>query len=163
MTLVGRWALRLGYGVAIWLAFWGLLAAAGSDVNALLLGLAILTATVLVCVSTDLAPTATAADWQATYIAPARVATNDPRFSRLSRMLTEASNRITVADEVQRSLIAIVDYRLRHDHAVDRATQPDEARALLGPDLFNYLSRPARQRGADAKHLARLLTRIEAL
>ena len=105
----------------------------------------------------------TPADWQPTYVSPTRAATNDPRFSRLSRMLTEASNRITVADEVQRSLRAIVDYRLQRDHAVDRTTQPDEARALLGPDLFNYLNRPARQRGSDAKHLTRLLTRIEAL
>ncbi len=58
-------------------------------------------------------------------------------------------------------LVALTDERLRRHHGLDRTRRPDQARAVVGEDLWWFLHHPGHPQ--DAAVLAALLTRIEAL
>jgi hypothetical protein len=160
-----RWAKRIGALVAVWLASWGFFALDDGAVHqpGLLAGV-VLAAFVVIWGAQGVAPFATATDWTTGYVSSQGPTGHDPRFSRLSRLLGEAPDRLTVSDEIHRTLRALAVERLARLHDVDLDTQPEQAKALLGNELFRYVSQPARRmRGNEAAHLSRLVSRIEAL
>jgi hypothetical protein len=151
--------------VAVWLASWVFFALDdGEVVRPGLLAIIVLAAFVVIWGAQGVAPFARSTDWTTGYVSSQDSAGHDPRFSRLSRLLGEATDRLTVSDEIHRTLRVLTVERLTRLHDVDLDTQPEQAEALLGGELFRYVSRPARRlRGNEAAHLSRLLSRIEAL
>jgi hypothetical protein len=87
----------------------------------------------------------------------------DARFSRLSSSLRPPYDPGLVAGQVHPTLVAIVDDRLLANHGVDRATEPDRARAVMGPKLAAYVEGPPSPRRNLIAHLSEMVTRIEAL
>ncbi|MGI8577853.1 MAG: hypothetical protein ACR2KG_08015 [Nocardioidaceae bacterium] len=88
----------------------------------------------------------------------------DHRVQRLTGLLASGRYQANVAAEVHSSLVKIVDELLETRHGVQRAADPVAARAILGDQLWGYVSRPARQRLTGYRtYLAELLTEIEAL
>lgn len=68
--------------------------------------------------------------------------TLDPRFSRLSQALAETDDAARVSAFLHDSLVETADTRLRDVRGVDRAEQPEAARALLGNRVADYLNGP---------------------
>lgn len=150
--------------VAAWLALWGFFVLSDGRVQPGLLAAAVAGVAVIIWAATWLASAATPIDWAPAYVSDLRRTPHDPRFSRLSRLLSEASDRIAVGDEVRRTLTSLADERLRRLHGVDRGSDPERARALLGDELYRYVTEPSRRtRGNEAASLSRFLTRIEDL
>jgi hypothetical protein len=160
-----RWAKRATALVAVWLASWGFFALDDGEVDRPgLLAIVVLAALVVIWGVQGLALVVTGTDWTTGYVSSQGPTGHDPRFSRLSRLLGEATDRLTVSDEIHRTLRALTVERLARLHDVDLDTQPEQAKALLGNELFRYVSEPARRlRGNEAVHLSRLVSRIEAL
>lgn len=159
------WWQRVGIVVGAWLLSWGYFALDDGEVRSpLLLAIILLAGGAVWWGGHAVALFTTATDWTPAYVSAAGAAGHDPRFSRLSRLLAEATDRVTVSDEIHRILRALTSERLARLHGIDLGTQPDRARQLLGDELFRYVSQPARRlRGNEAAHLSRLISRIEAL
>jgi hypothetical protein len=87
----------------------------------------------------------------------------DPRFLRLASLMRDETDRRLVSFRVHQTLVRIVDDRLQSHHGIDRATQPEQAAALLGPDVSQYVDRPPATRDLHPGQLDDLITRIEAL
>jgi hypothetical protein len=65
-------------------------------------------------------------------------------------------------DAVHQMIVDLIDERLHLEHGIDRATAPDAARELVGPQLWEFVTRTRRRRLLP-KELSMLLTRMEAL
>jgi hypothetical protein len=63
---------------------------------------------------------------------------------------------------VQPALVELIDERLRSRHGVSRASDPERARDLLGPELWRFVNEPVRRR-PTARDLAPLVAAMEAL
>jgi hypothetical protein len=159
------WGHRVGIVVAIWLLSWGYFVLDDGEVlQPVLLAIVVIAAAGVVWGGQALALLTDSTDWTPGYVSSTAAGTHDPRFSRLSRLLTEASDRVVVWDEIHRTLRAVTEERLQRLHGIDLATQSDRARQVLGEELFTYVSTPARRpRGDQAAHLSRLISRIEAI
>lgn len=66
------------------------------------------------------------------------------------------------AASVQPALVELIDERLRSRHGVSRASDPERARDLLGPELWRFVNEPVRRR-PTARDLAPLVAAMEAL
>jgi len=86
----------------------------------------------------------------------------DPRFLRLASLMKDETDRRLVSIRVHQSLVRIVDDRLQAHHGIDRSSQPEQATALLGPELSTYVDQPP-DREAHPRRLHDLIDRIEAL
>lgn len=88
----------------------------------------------------------------------------DPRFSRLSQELAEASNRQTASIALHDSIEKIADEILRTKYGVERRTDPEGAQRVLGPEVSAYLAvDPNRERDVFSQRLFDVLTRLESL
>jgi hypothetical protein len=87
----------------------------------------------------------------------------DARFSRLAASLRPPYDAHLVASQVHATLVAIADERLLAHHGIDRATDPEGARAVMDPNLASYLERPPEPRRNLIAYLSDMVTRIEAL
>jgi hypothetical protein len=65
-------------------------------------------------------------------------------------------------DEVHHTIVALIDERLHLQHGIDRAAFPDAARELVGPDLWQFITRTRHHR-LQPRELSALLTHMEAL
>lgn len=63
---------------------------------------------------------------------------------------------------VQPAMVDLVDERLRLHHGVSRAAQPEQAYALMGRDLWNFVHEPP-ARSLNPKEMAALVAQMEAL
>lgn len=66
------------------------------------------------------------------------------------------------ARAIQPGIVAIIDERLWRRHGVDRAQQPEQARHLLGEQLWTFVT-TAVPRAPKPRELSALLTQVEAL
>ncbi|MBA3308855.1 MAG: hypothetical protein H0U28_02185 [Nocardioidaceae bacterium] len=158
------WVQRLVAVVFCWAGVWGYGALVEADVRPVMLAAAVTAALTVIWLIGDVGAGVTPADWRQPYRPDPLTRHLDPRFSTLSRLLAEASDRAAVGDEVHRTLTGLVAERLRVKHGIDWYDEPARAREVLGPQLADYLTDRPRPAGpGSARHLARLLTRIEAL
>ena len=91
-------------------------------------------------------------------IAPAAL---DYRLVRLRRDLRDALERDDRPDTVHAVLVDLAAERLRAHHGVDLTTQPEEARALAGPELWAYLTTPPS--GTRRRSRGTLQTAVEGI
>lgn len=95
---------------------------------------------------------------------PSPARTFDPRFSRLSQQLDEASDRREASVAVHASLIPVADRILFDKYDIDRELHPEAARAILGEDVWSYLhSRPGSEKVVFSPQLFAVLDRLESL
>jgi hypothetical protein len=87
----------------------------------------------------------------------------DPRFSRLAAALRPPHDAHLVAAQVHATLVPIVDERLLARHGIDRAAEPERARALMDPKLTAYVENPPQPRRSQLAYLSDIITRIEDL
>ena len=150
--------------VTAWLGLWGFILLSEGRVQPALLAAVVAGATAVGWVAVWLAPVTTPIDWTPAYVSGPSRAGHDPRFSRLSRLLSEATERVTVGDEVHRTLRSLAAERLERLHDVHLESDQERSRQLLGDELYDYVTQPTRRlRGNEAAALSRLLSRIEAL
>jgi hypothetical protein len=62
----------------------------------------------------------------------------------------------------QPSIVDIIDERLRVRHGIDRHTDPNRARELLGPNLHKFVTEPVKRR-MSGPELAALASEMEDL
>ncbi len=95
---------------------------------------------------------------------PESTVRTDRRVTRLRHGLTYARRDDGSLVALRDDLVELVDDQLRSVHHVDRATDPERARALIGPDLATFLDDPTSARElAQPRRLDHLLTLIERL
>jgi hypothetical protein len=87
----------------------------------------------------------------------------DARFSRLAATLRPPHDPHLVASQVHATLVGIVDERLLAHHGVDRAADPDAARAVMGDVLADYIERPPATPRNLMSYLSGMVARIEAI
>jgi hypothetical protein len=80
------------------------------------------------------------------------------RSLRISLMSLDDHRR----DRLHATLTALIDEQLAVAHGVDRATQPEEARALMGEELHDFVSKPAGP-SLSFRRLDRIVSAIEGL
>ena len=85
----------------------------------------------------------------------------DYRLVRLRRDLRDALERDDRPDTVHAVLHELAAERLRALHDIDLTTQPEQARAATGPELWHYLTTPPT--GTGRRSRGALLTAIEGI
>ena len=90
------------------------------------------------------------------------VAFPDFRVTSLRQAIVAGSEDARLAERLRQRLIDIVDDELLA-HGVDRAEEPDVARAVLGADLDRFVSDPESVRSMTPRRIAALVTRIEKI
>lgn len=152
VTAVGLWGAAIGYGEL-------------TDRTPHLLPLAAAVAAILAVVwlCTDALEVSEPPQWTL-YRSATPERTFDPRFSRLSQELAEASDRRSASIAVHRSLTAIADRMLRDRYDVDRAENPSAARDILGEPAASYLDTvPGTEKLVFSPLLFDVLDRLESL
>jgi hypothetical protein len=94
---------------------------------------------------------------------PPAPASPDLRAAALRQALGGGGSAQHHARRLREQLIAIVDDQLATAHGIDRATEPERAQQLLGPELTRLLHDPASVDRLTERRLGRLLTEAEAL
>ncbi len=98
------------------------------------------------------------------YRSPSPARTFDPRFSRLSQELDEASDRREASRGGAYESVPVADRILFDKYDVDRELHPEAARAILGEDVWSYLhSRPGSEKVVFSPQLFAVLDRLESL
>ena len=157
------WVPRGGIALAVWAGVVAVMAAAGMDPRPVLL--AVLTGVLVVVVSVviDLGPEPAIADWPRSRIVLSPVI-DDGRVRQLQRTIEAAGSADVRVATLRRLLAAITDERVRAHHGVDRDTDPEGYRRIVGADLVAWLDVPdgAKVR-TSSRELGGILARIEAL
>lgn len=157
------WALRAAAAVVVW----GVVVAFAYFierpphlvVDAAAVG-ALLTVVWLVADASDLAEKP---DWSL-YHSPSPDRTFDPRFSRLSQELADASDRRAASTALHDSLDAVADRILLDKYDIDRTRDPEAARTILGEDVSTYLAKvPGSEKTVFSPELSAVLDRLESL
>ncbi len=74
------------------------------------------------------------------------------------------TDRFDPTDAIVEGLVELIDDHLLTEHGVDRASSPETAATILGPDLTRFVTDPATARAMTRRNaLATTLSRIEAL
>ncbi|MBA2697879.1 MAG: hypothetical protein H0U61_03800 [Nocardioidaceae bacterium] len=155
-----RWLLA---AVFCWSALYFGALAVGSHAEPVLLAALVLAVDVALGMIGELSAATDEVDWTPPHRSRARSWGRDARFSRLAQSFSDGSDPQALAVRVHGDLSAVVDHRLASTYAVDRRTDPQAARGILGEQLADYLEQPVRHRRGEAARLSALLTRIEAL
>jgi hypothetical protein len=79
-----------------------------------------------------------------------------------SRLEWTEDDTARFAHIVQPQIVAIVDERLRLRHAIERHVDPDQARALCGPELWRFVTEPV-TRSIGPNDVATVVAQMEAL
>jgi hypothetical protein len=87
----------------------------------------------------------------------------DARFSRLAATLRPPHDPQLVASQVHATLVGLVDERLIAHHGIDRAADPNAARAVMGDVLADYVDHEPTARRNLMPYLSDMVTRIEAI
>ncbi len=155
------WLRRILYGLVWGLVAWGFTAWVGLRPRSLLVVIVTVSCALFVGLMSVLLTRVTAISWSA----PRRQVRPryglDPRFSRLSRALSENRDPDVLAAQLHATLVRVIDDRLVSHHGIDRTAAPEQAHALLGAELTAYVAAPRPR--SSRKHLHDLLSRIEAL
>ncbi len=96
---------------------------------------------------------------------PAPVARSERRVTRLRTGLASGGPDGPVFEQLRETLVEVIDDQLRAAHQLDRSTDPEGARAVLGPELQTFIDDGASAASdlARPRHLDRVLTLIERL
>ncbi|MEP6665170.1 MAG: hypothetical protein ABJA81_01865 [Nocardioidaceae bacterium] len=164
MTRTSRlWLRRVGTACAWGLTVWGFTAWVGLRPEpALVIGLTLVLFVAGWLVAGIAAETAPV-EWKPLHRSSGSTFGLDQRFSRLSQSFSDGTDPQYVADQVHHILVRVIDDRLAARHGIDRQTDPQAARVVLGERLTSYVEQPPRPRRGNVSYLSDLVTRIESL
>lgn len=95
-------------------------------------------------------------------VAAQRAVGADRRVKALRSSILFGRNMDGYSERIHESLVDVLDEQLMYAHSIDRQTQPDQAAAILGPELWDFLNDPdAVAIVAKTKELNRIVTLIE--
>ncbi len=155
--------MRILLAVVVWLALLGFGSIDDRKLYPVALAAAVAAALAVVWLCQDAYIVAEPPQW-ALYHSPAPSRTFDPRFSRLSQELADASDRQAAALAVYTSVAGVADRILRDTYVVDRALDPAAADRILGESISSYLAAgPSRAKNVFSPQLFDVLTRLESL
>jgi hypothetical protein len=158
------WRIRLVVTASVWLSLDVLMVIAGMGPRHLVLGLAVAALASLCWVAYDLAADVRAPDWRTMLARPTMLTGYDSRVSRIKLHLYDESGSGRASGRLHLTLVELIDDRVLSRHGIDRAIQPDAARAAMGDTLHRFVTAPLSQRDmADRRMLDRVLTCIEDL
>ena len=145
---------------AVWLGLSLVLVTSDAKPALLVLAAIVSLIAVMLSVAIDLGRRTSAVDWP-TPLPPAQVgASADNRTQKLRASATGAAQATTTT--LYDTLIALVDQRLRLNHGIDRAADPEGADLIL-PDSLRRLIEGPNRKISDATVLSGILTDIENL
>lgn len=111
----------------------------------------------------DLADVAAPVDWRAVSDGGATARGSDTRVRVLRRQISDG-RALEGGTALHRTLVELIDDALVAHHRIDRWSEPDRARAVLGDELSRVVgSSAAAALVADPARLAAVLDRIERL
>lgn len=87
----------------------------------------------------------------------------DLRVTLLRQGLSYGRQDNQIPERLYHSLVALVDDELTVSHGIDRALDPDAARAVIGDDLARFIESPDRARSLSIDGLSRIVTSIERI
>jgi hypothetical protein len=158
-----RWVKRVAIAVCFWIGTMGF--AVFTDRHPHPFALAAATAALFTVgwLCTDAFEDAETPQWTLYRVAsPER--TFDPRFSRLSQELDEATDRKAASRALHASLNAVAGHILLAKYDVDLGRQPEEARSILGERAWSYLdATPGDDRVVFTPLVSDVLDRLESL
>jgi len=158
-----RWVLRGVAGVCLWGAVIGYAELTDRRPHLLALAGAVAALLTVVWLCADAFELADPPQWSL-YRSPSPERTFDPRFSRLSQELAEASDRRAASVALHNSLAAVADRILLDKYDVDHAHQPEAAREILGEPATSYLeAEPGIEKVVFSRLLSDVLDRLESL
>ncbi len=158
-----RWLKRVVAAFAVWAFILGFAVFTERDPHPIPLAAAVAAGLAVVWLCTDIHQGEETPEWSL-YHAPAPARTFDPRFSRLSQELNEASDRRSASRAVHTSLSKVADRILLDRYDIDRASNPVEARAILGERAWSYLTtKPGDEKVVFSAELFDVLDRLESL
>lgn len=155
------WLQRTTYGLLTGVVAWGFTSWVGLRPRPVLVIVATVTCVLIGGLVSRIHAGVTPMSWTAPRRATRHRYGLDPRFSRLSRDLSDNRDPDALATQLHTTLVRVIDDRLAAHHGIDRTTEPEQARAVLGSDLAAYVATPGPR--ASRRQLSDLLTRIEAL
>jgi hypothetical protein len=158
-----RWGSRVVTACFVWVVLVGYGWLAERETHYLALTAAVAAVMTVVWLCTDAYAVALPPEWHLYYTrSPAR--SFDPRFSRLSQELAEASDRRAAALAVHSSVEKVADVILVDKYGIDRAADPQAAGLVLGEETMDYLAaNPERERDVFSDRLFHVLERLESL
>lgn len=86
----------------------------------------------------------------------------DLRTSALRQAVSGSGTDVRHAERVRRQLVDLVDDHLADVHGIDRATEPERARDVLGPELARFVDEDA-PTALTARRLDRIVGIIERI
>lgn len=87
----------------------------------------------------------------------------DLRITLLRQGLSYGRHDNQIPDRVYWSLVTLIDDELAVGHGIDRRTDPDAARGIIGDDLMRFVTDPDTSRTLSIDGLAHIVTRIEEI
>lgn len=87
----------------------------------------------------------------------------DLRTTALRQVLSGGTTNPRHAERIRQQLVELVDDELRDVHGVDRTTDPDRAREVLGPDLDRFVTDPETASTLTPRRLGHIVALIERI
>lgn len=134
---------------------------AGMEPNPFLLALAIGALALLCWFVNDFGQVAGAADWRIETVGSTLTHGEDSRVGMLQRQLDGLFRHST--NSLSPTLVAIIDERVRSRYGIDRQTEGDAFRRVVGPELASFVDAADAGSRVVARSLPDILTRIERL
>jgi hypothetical protein len=138
-----------------------LASATGMDPQSALLGALVVAAVAIVWAVRAMGATVSAAPiWPAPL--PDEDVSTDWQVAALRSRITYGSGDAEASERLHATLVRIIDDRLRTEHGIDRRSQPEAARAVLGDELLAFADEPTgSRRSGRRRDLERIVTLIE--
>lgn len=159
-----HWIMRVGAAGALWASVCGVGVLAGMSPRPLLLAGLTCVLSVTFWLASDSIRLIERTDWQITEGSINRNRAGDPRVVTLEHVITDSRASTEARLRLHHLLSALADERLLSVRGIDRRSDPAGARAVLGPELDDFVTSP--DPGGTAVPAARmslLLNRIESL
>lgn len=87
----------------------------------------------------------------------------DLRITLLRQGLSYGRHDNQIPERVYRSLVTLIDEELAVGHGIDRTTDPDAARAVIGDDLMRFADDADGARTLTIDGLSRIVAQIEQI
>lgn len=157
-----RAAVRVGSAVAVWLVLVAVLVAVGSQPAVVVLAALVAVVAVAAWSWADLTGVVAHEGWGWRAPDVSHLADGSDRQVWLTERRLRAS-RTALDPALYDELVALADERLRANHGIDRALQPERAAERCGPELWAFLQQPPRTAVRLTAVVTAVVAAIEAL
>lgn len=159
-----HWMIRIVVFLLAAAAIEIVLVGAGQEPRLLSVGLILIAFGAVLSLAFDLLSTSTPAAWPDNSPAESPPRAFDSRTEGLVRMISRETEQREPSRRLHALLVNLIDDRLDDGHGVFRASDPEAASRLLGPELAQMIEvAPSGADLADPARLARIVALIETI